>query len=641
MSAPARVSSRLQTTSALPDALLLGWFFLHVLFFVQPHLIYQTRGVIFPLAGWFAVPFFGYSGGPAAYVSQFLGQLNAFGWPGALALTLQAGLIGWLSRACFRHIAGRPVRFLHLVPMVLFMLECGRYAAPAAAGPALIVTLAGVLAFAEMPLRAPRARFGTYLAIAAAVYYAAGGAMGKLALVLMVALFAVLCALIEARRAGDWMPAAGWGTACLLAPAAIALLGERYLLSARAADWDTWLAFTPTWKHALVLGPLLFLPPAAIALAARLPERLAGLAGRARAAKGRQPKEPAAPSPAGPLRRLLGTAALLWGVNTLALNVTVDDAGRQRAERDHLAVNGLWDQILADAALRREEGYDVLTCHDVDMALLRAGKLADEMFAYPQHPEALVLPLENPESLGSCLRLADQWLLLGRPTDAEHVLHDSLAVAGNNPFLLRRLAVVYMVKGEIAAARVPLNLLRQDVVHGAWARETLAQLDRDPLLAGDGEIQRARLLMLADDDILRVTRYRKGSDALNYDEAQMLVDLLERNPRNRMALDCLMGMYLLQGKVEMVARELHRLDAFGEKRIPRSWEEGLVILFDRPGPKPDLRGRDVSEETRRRYARFREILAQNGNSGRRAYPQVAAELPDTYFAYLLRMEAPR
>ena len=85
----------------------------------------------------------------------------------------------------------------------------------------------------------------------------------------------------------------------------------------------------------------------------------------------------------------------------------------------------------------------------------------------------------------------DLLLELGRVNEAEHVALEMLedAPCGGT---LKRLALVKLIKGQTAAARVVLQVLRDDLVWGRWADEYLHRLAADPTLAGDDEIQRMR-----------------------------------------------------------------------------------------------------------------------------------------------------
>lgn len=645
-----RAFARLRSILGLSDLLLLVWFALYLLLFVQPRLIYQESGPVFSLAPGFLGLFLRYSGGPVEYASRFLAQLDALGWPGAAVRVAEALLISALAGAYFARVGGRPARAARFVPVVLFMLASGQYFLPQATGPALVATLAAAALFAAARCKTRPARFAAYSLLAGALYYAAAGAPGKLGVVLLPAVFALLCLAAEARRGGGWKTVL-WGAAALALPAAVVFVGEKHVLTGNPYGWAVWRAVAPTWANRLAIASFASLPVAAGACAVA-----AWLVERRRA--GEVVEQKRAVRRGSPRWAVLGALALVWGVNFAATNVTADrDAGR-RAQEDYCVTHGEWRQVLrASAADPNARG--AIPCFDVNLALFHLGRLSDDMFAYDQRPDGILLPMGLPQRLPDRLRLADQYLSLGRVNEAEEALHNTLPsadryltlgrvdearealhntlpAAGENPELLRRLAMVYLVRQDLPAARLVLNHLRFDLLQGKWAREKLAALENDPQLSSDQEVQALRAVMLPTDDLLTVSNIEEGDEQTQYYPDRKLLGLLDAHPRNRMALEYLMALYLLLGRPDMLAEQLHRFDAFPDKRIPRSWEEGLLLAMSGPNPKVDLHGRTISPETLKRFERFRQIIAESGGV-QQAYPVLQRECAGSYFLYFARL----
>jgi hypothetical protein len=247
-----------------------------------------------------------------------------------------------------------------------------------------------------------------------------------------------------------------------------------------------------------------------------------------------------------------------------------------------------------------------------------------------------MLPMTPPYTVSYRLRLADQYLALGRVNLAEYALHDTLPHTGDNPYLLQRLAMVYLIKGDPLSARLYLRLLARDLIHAAWARTWLARLAADPTLADQPEIAAARALMLDRDDMLEISDMAEGRGKVSSRPPVALTDLLDANPRNRRALDTLMALYLVAGYPQGVAREIHRLAEAGEQAIPAAWEDALLLVMAQPDSKVDLAGLTISEAGRRRFERYQHLLRIHGGDPRAAWPDVQSELGETCLAYLLR-----
>ena len=161
--------------------------------------------------------------------------------------------------------------------------------------------------------------------------------------------------------------------------------------------------------------------------------------------------------------------------------------------------------------------------------------------------------------------LSDTYIDLGQMNMAEYSLVMSMEMYGERPIILKRLALVNMVKGKTGAAKVCLGALSRTLFDAGWAKEYLAKIERDPNLSTDKEVQQLRSMMPAID-----------RDFTSVDE-NIFLDLLDKNRQNRMAFEYLMGFYLLTGQFDKFAGNLDRLDDFDYARIPRVYEEAILF----------------------------------------------------------------
>ncbi len=204
---------------------------------------------------------------------------------------------------------------------------------------------------------------------------------------------------------------------------------------------------------------------------------------------------------------------------------------------------------------------------------------------------------------------------------------------------LKRLALVKMIKGQSAEARVFLNVLRDDLVWSRWAEKYLKLLATDPDLADDKEIQQTRRMMIARDDVVFTNRYLPNGD-ITFNLNVYLLKLLEHNRQNRMAFEYLVAMYLVTGNVAAVVDSFSFLDGFSYPTIPPLCEEAALIYGSQH--RDDLkvtnsgvffRGRKISEPTMNKFRRFQAIVTACGGPNEKAKSTVASELGDSYFYY--------
>lgn len=627
MPAPNKSAERPAPPVGMRDIVLLLWLTCYLLVTVEPHLVYHAHGSTFSLAPEFAGPFFHAVGGPAQYAGRFLCQLCAWNWLGALLLAAEAALLLVLTELTLRSLAGREVRFARYLPLLPFAALAGHYDQPMELAPTVLLMLACVLLVRRLPARPRAVRLFVLFLLSGALYSLSAGA-ANLNPTLLLAVFALLCSLGDV-RAGEPL----WSVAAFAAVAPAALLGPRLLPPDPAYAWDPWRQFIKGHDALLTLALLFSLPLAAGGALAAAPfsrawQRLAA----------RLPRRAAAASAAdllwlGRLAWLLQTASLVWLVSFLAGILGPGAAARRELHLDYAAMNRQWADVLATAGELTGPEITPMVVFDINRALFETGRLADDMFHYPQVSTRMILPMRVQSTLGYMYRISDFWLSVGRPNDAEHVACEALAQFGSNPYVLRQLILATLAKGDIPAARLCLRALSGDLVYGSWARSRLALLERDPLAGSDPEVRAVRSIALARDDVAETVSYPTGSTDGKADQERMLLNLLADHPNNRMAFQYLMGIYLLTGRLDDVVKNINRLDDFGVKEIPRAYEEALAIYIVDSGRKPDLHGRVVKPETIARYWRFREALASAGGQTPAGFQAVAPEYGDTYFYY--------
>ena len=647
-------------------------FYLYVLLRVRPELFYQQKPDVFLFDSYFFATFAGHPGGLVEYASAFLSPLFAFDWLGALVVTLLAAFICLATRRFLAAIAGAGGWALFLVPALLILMVLGRYNHPLR----LCVGLCVVLGLASVYVRIGHARWAVRLAAlvvaSALAYYAAAG---------LYVVFALLCGIFEWRiRRNFWL--AAW---CVLSALVVPLAAGVWLceLSVRDAYRGILLPADRYWlavpSSALLSKSiravlLLFFPAAALAVGWRresgdspdsgaesLPRRPSpvawlsravpheslqlGISGeRSRIRENSEAAEVGGPRKIPPNSREFGYSQLqrhgsgaprCWvcsAVSSAALiafgiaadAVLFDASTKCSLSVAYSAERERWDDVLTHAS--RLPPSDAWNVFQVNRALYHRGELLERMFAYPQVADsvpALTLQFESltVTAQQAPLEYGDILFDLGRINESQHMAYEALEQFGERPHTLERLVYLHAVKGEPDAARRFLAVLERSLLHRDWARDLLQQLDADPTLAGLPVVASRRARMVQRDFSGRL------------DLETMLGQLLEHNPRNRMAFEYLMAYYLLTRQVDKMAANLHRFDDFGQAGLPRHCEEAILIHLDTTGsPVIDLRGRRIRPETQRRGAEF--VQAAEGLQGNpAAFTALHQDFGDTYFFF--------
>jgi tetratricopeptide (TPR) repeat protein len=277
---------------------------------------------------------------------------------------------------------------------------------------------------------------------------------------------------------------------------------------------------------------------------------------------------------------------------------------------DYYSRQGLWSRVL-DTARRAPPHY--LICHAVDRALYHTGRLGDEMFAYYQDPRALLLT--GKEALW---QKADTCADLGLMNEAESALSLSLNMFGEKPLLLQRLARIYLVKGDTETASVYFRALSKVPFWRRQATEVLAQLQYDPNLAQVEEIQHLRAVRLRQDFVR---------------PADVLQQLLVENPKNRMAYEYNMAGLLLTKNLAGFVQMFNTYPNAVESRIPRHYEEAILLCQAFHLGVVNLGGRSVSQESRNRFTSFMKALEPFGRDVGAARKALWQGFGDSYYYY--------
>ena len=354
---------------------------------------------------------------------------------------------------------------------------------------------------------------------------------------------------------------------------------------------------------------------------------------------GPEPARMPAPTPRVHWRRrpAVRLAALLC-VSTVVLTICDARAQRTVLRICELGWAGRWEDLLRTADRHPLYAAAPVAQAAVLRALYNTGRLPDRLFEYPMSPAQMGVGvaqagvdvgskvdvnLLNATLEQGYFALGDADLRLGLVNEHEHRAQEAVATYGEASQVLKSLALVNIVKGRPQAAKVFLRSLSHRVGYGAWARGMLAGLDADPSLAGDPNVDEIRALALTEDSV---------ADDMSV-EGRLLA-LLDRNPRNRMAFEYLMALYLLTRQPGKVVAQLGRLDDLGYTGMPRTYEEAVLLYQGLTGRDVGLGTRRVRMETCLAYDRFRnDYRAAEARPGGSTMAELAPRHGNTFFYY--------
>jgi hypothetical protein len=311
----------------------------------------------------------------------------------------------------------------------------------------------------------------------------------------------------------------------------------------------------------------------------------------------------------------------------LADLVAFDSPKRCLLEIECASEQRRWDDVLVWAEqlpFPDARAYDPRILYCINRALFFKGLLLDKMFAYPQvcSTPSLTLIHEDIDTTSHLTprQCSEIFFDLGRFNESEQMAYEALEQCGNRPEILKRLVSIYLIKEQPEAARRFLLLLDRSLLHRGWARQLLQQLDADPAFS-DTLCGAHRELAVQRDSL---------GDAGN--EETLLTGLLERNPRNRMALEYLMAHYLLTRQTDKLFAHRDRFERPDGTRFPRHVEQALACYLALAGQEIlERESQSIHPETWQGFVEFVEAERRSAGDPSAAFAALYPDFHDTYF----------
>ena len=287
---------------------------------------------------------------------------------------------------------------------------------------------------------------------------------------------------------------------------------------------------------------------------------------------------------------------------------------------ERLAIaDALWRRDYEDVkrrALAVDEPDDYTAFHYYLASALQ-DSLPDNLLKFPVKSLGTLTTISDKSPLSIINMMNELYYELGDMTYAERaaMMRNVFSPRNRNVRMIRRLAEINLVSGDTLAARKYLNILSKTHAYADWSAAHTPGL-MDPQTKTDIERRRAR--SNTKDNI------RIGDNCRN-----ILLELLESNPGNTLALDYLLCTDLLLKDMDTFKMDY---DTYcmtkGHPRHKRLYQEALMIY---------LAGTDAPEEDWHRYISMPELISEfNIYSNRRGDPSFS----NTYWYYFDTQQQP-
>ena len=604
--------------------------YVYLWLFTEPHLIYHCFGTIIPdapsfMTGWsFLRDSLGVPGGFVVYIAGFLSQGYYHSWLGALIIVLTALCLGELSRRHFVAAGYTHSTILTCFPGIMIFLLYSRYKHPLSACLVVSLGLYFSLVFEKLPLRKTSIRIVAYCLLVAVGFWLMG-AGGVLVFLLMTVVYGIFV-----HR--------NWGLTILAVPASVVLTWglAQYLFV--LPPQQALLSLTPfspiitlgmkTFLRVLIFLLYGFVPFTAsimflgnivsskhkqtrkVRLKTKKGEKTHAVAGQKKIslASFRKPAVIAVPI-------VLMGMGLYFSYNQMIKAFVLSNSYSRQKQ---------WGKVIELSHNLPKGKTNPYFNHDIIRALYHTGRLPYDLFNFPQTPQALMLTHEEKESCLTQLKLCDVFMELGHVNRAEKEASELLAAKSHSGIALEKLAWINIFKRQTDTARIYLNALKKDLISRNTADALLSSLNNGFPPYQTAYIDKIRSYMHEEGNPYR------GKESID----EILLGLLEQNPRNQMAFEYLMACYLLTGRPDKVVENIEHLNDLGYQGIPTLYEEAILIYFGVQGQQVNLNKFNIRRETIQRYMKFVQLRkAMQTVNPQAVLNRLIQEFGSSYFFY--------
>jgi hypothetical protein len=315
-----------------------------------------------------------------------------------------------------------------------------------------------------------------------------------------------------------------------------------------------------------------------------------------------------------------GSILLLWKTHDIGIRYVI--------EVNQCIREGRWQDALKTTT--QCPIVNPLLQSQTNMALFQSGMLLDRMFTYPQFYGAEGLLMDFEWSSAWPVQTSNSYWELGLVNESLHWAHEAFETKGPTSETLKRLSMVYMIKGENKAARRFLLNLRQIPFQEKTADYLIHLNENQSEFAKDGEIMRIRSCMPVDNLAL----YGKSIP-------KKLELLLRRNPKNKMAFEYLIAYYLINGNLRGVVNNIQAFGALGYTQIPRHIQEALLVFGSlNRNLDPNQIGSLVEPLVYKHFIEYQRILSKYDLNINGAKQELQAQFGNTYWFYLMYIGRP-
>ncbi|MBN1407529.1 MAG: hypothetical protein JW956_07065 [Calditrichaceae bacterium] len=581
-----------------------GVYYLYIWLFVNPALYYQQQQPVFLIDRRFFDEFLSYPGGLTKYFDAFISQFYIFPWIGALFIVGIVWLITLCTSAIIKSVTTKKeIIFIKYFPALLLLSLHSYYDFALSVDIGLLVALLFTVLYLRLNPENKYIRIILSLLYMIITFHIAAGSM---------VLFAIICLLYELIHKRNLLNAFMY----LFIGLIVLYLAPFFFLIPAKDVFLNLITFKDNLSPDIIQYILFLFYPVAFMyyLYASSPEQ--------KTDKGNTIINKILNLSNNRILLILQPVILIILIIGIACFAGNKD-NKSLLQIEYYAHNKEWNKVL-DCA-KDKVNNNILIAFQLNRALYHLGTLPDSMFAFSQvwGENGLILP--SSVSHIYPLKRSDLFFEMGHLNEAEHMAHEALAVNENFPWIIQRLALLNILKGNEQAASNCLSLLDKTVFYKNWSAKYKDYIGNKWILAKDKYLSTIKSNAPHSDFIMDTNNPFNDVAAI-----------LNQKNQNKMAFEYLMMYYLLKGDLNKFIENIDKMDTFGYKLIPRHFEEAMILYKALGYPKQfRIQSAHSDQTTLPRFREFQQIIAMHNGNKISAQKDLKKKFKNSYWYYLL------
>ncbi len=578
-------------------------FFLYILFFIKPELVYHHQLSGFSFDKYSLLEYLAYPGGIAECLSLFLFQFNIYPVAGALVYTLITFLVVFITGKIISSYKPFPLHYILMyLPGILIAGLFTDYSLHLVLILTVLILLLFFYVFTSILKRFknPFIRIISFVILSGLTYYISGGLAF---LIFSLSAFIYILSKTGARSVF-------FAVTVVVVALAVPYLASRlvFFISFKDAYFKLIPPYYYYEANILLYSIYFYLPYVLLVMivVGTAPELDTAIAG--------QPEK---------------MPAVLWAqyIFLVLLFIVVVHFKFQKEQKhnilvDYYAYNKQWDKLLY--LVKQKPSEDRLIQFHTNRALYHTGRLSESMFDYPQVWGVDGLFLSRYLIPGVLLPITELYMDLGHINDAVHWGNEAYSQNEDSPQILEQLIISNIIDNNYKSAQLYINSLRKYMFFRKKADEYERYINNEDMPDIDKIVKEKRSIMPVNDFVVnRQLPYRD------------LISLLGDNKYNKMAFEYLMAYFLLNNDLASFMKFISYAGNFGYRHIPESYEEALILYaYELQKRGKTLGNLKLSRKTLDSFTDYLSILEKYKGDRASAKGELEKKYGNTYWFYI-------